>query len=734
MTASLDTPELDLSPDAPARVAVLLPRPLKGAYDYLVPAGVQLERGDLVIVPLGASQTIGCVLGPASGEAPAAKLRVVEHVFPGARLPENLLRFIDWMADYTVTPPGEVLSLVLRVPAALEPEPPVVALTRGPETPERLSPQRERVLAVADDGFARLPRHLAEEAGVTSAVVRGLEAAGALSPVELPAAPAPRAPDPDHEGVLLTKAQREAADALVARVAGGFSVSLLDGVTGAGKTETYFEMVAAALRGEGQILILLPEIALTVQFLDRFERRFGVRPQEWHSDLKPRERRRVYRWVMEGSARVIVGARSALILPYANLSLIIVDEEHEQAFKQDEGVIYHARDMAVVRAMLAEVPIVLSSATPSLETWVNATSGRYHHVRLPARHGDAGMPAVELVDLRAAPPARQEWLSPLLHLAIGETLKQREQVLLFLNRRGYAPLTLCRACGHRLGCPHCSAWLVEHRYLARLKCHHCGYDVPIPKTCPQCGAKETLAASGPGVERVAEEARAHYPGALIAVASSDMLRGPRQVQAAIEAMADGGTDILIGTQMVAKGHHFPLLTLVGVVDADIGLQGGDPRARERTFQLLHQVAGRAGRAERRGRVLIQTTRPEDPLMKALATGDRDGFLALEAEDRRVNGFPPFGRLAAILLSGREEALVMETARRLRAAAPLSLGVEVWGPAPAAMARLRGETRVRLLVQAERRVKLSDYIRTWLGLVQVPGKVRLSVDVDPVSFL
>ncbi len=726
-------PQPSLLPAA-RTLAVLLPRPLKGPYDYLAPEDFPAAPGDIVEVPLGRTHEIGVVWGEGSGEAPPEKLKPILHRFEAPPLPAELRDFIDWVADYTVTPPGEVLALALRVRAALEPEKSRIAYRPGDAAPKRLSPARARVLEALKDGLARSAPEIAELADTSPAVVKGLVSTGALAPVELPEFPPFRAPDADHAGVVLSPEQQGAASALVAAARGGFSVSLLDGVTGAGKTETYFEAVAETLRRGGQALILLPEIALTVQFLDRFAARFGVRPAEWHSDLSPRERRRTYRAVARGEARVVVGARSALFLPYSDLKLIIVDEEHEQAFKQTDGVIYHARDMAVVRAKIGDFPIVLSSATPSLETWVNARGGRYAHVRLPGRHGGAQLPEMALVDLKQDPPEPGRWLSPVLHAAIAATLKSGEQTLLFLNRRGYAPLTLCRACGHRMGCPNCSAWLVEHRYHARLKCHHCGFDMPRPNVCPACKVEGKLAASGPGVERVAEEVRALYPQALTAIASSDVLYGPKQMQAAIEEMAQGGTDILIGTQIVAKGHHFPKLTLVGVVDADLGLKGGDPRARERTFQLLHQVAGRAGRAEHKGRVLIQTTQPDDPVMQALASGDRDGFLDMEAEDRKRNGLPPFGRLAAIILSGRDEALVAETAQKLRAAAPMGMGVEVWGPAPASLSRLKGDMRMRLLAQGPRAVKMQDYLRTWLGLVRIPGKVRAVVDVDPVSFM
>jgi primosomal protein N' (replication factor Y) len=508
---------------------------------------------------------------------------------------------------------------------------------------------------------------------------------------------------------------------------------LLDGVTGSGKTETYFEAVAEALRQKRQVLILLPEIALTVQFLERFASRFGCRPAEWHSDLSPKERRRMYRAVLSGEARVVVGARSSLFLPFPELGLIVVDEEHEQAYKQEDGVIYHARDMAVVRARIENCPVVLASATPSLETFVNASAGRYHWLKLPRRHGAAVMPETRLIDLRHTRIEPGTWLSQPLREAVATTLAAGEQAMLFLNRRGYAPLTLCESCGHKLVCRQCSAWLVEHRYQRRVACHHCGFEMSTPLKCPQCQAEKTLVACGPGVERVAEEFTAAFPDTRVAIASSDTLHGPLETQAAIRAMAKHETDVLIGTQIVAKGHHFPQLTLVGIVDADLGGSDGDLRARERTFQLLHQVSGRAGRAEKPGLVLIQTRNPDDPVMRALASGDRDTFFEQEIAARKRVSAPPFGRLAAIILSGRDGEAVREAGRELARAAPNAHGVKVWGPTAAFYQLLRGQTRERLLVQAGRNVDVQSYLRAWLTRVKLPSSVRLTADIDPVSF-
>ncbi|MGE5504010.1 MAG: primosomal protein N' [Actinomycetota bacterium] len=717
-----------------ARISVLLPLPLAGAYDYRVGAD-PVETGSFVAVPLGRREVIGVVWGEARGDVADARLKVTGRVLPAAPLPEVTRKFVDWVAGYTMAPPGAVLKMAMSVPAALEPPKPLLACRPVAQTPElKLTEARRRVLALAAELPPLSPGDLAREAGVGPAVVKGLVAAGALEMLEVRPPPVFAAPDADRPGPSLSPDQQSAADALAAAVGGGFSVHLIDGVTGSGKTEVYFEAVAAALRAGRQVLVLLPEIALSAQWLGRFAARFGVEPAQWHSELADGRRRDTWRAVAGGEARVVVGARSALFLPFADLGLIVVDEEHEAAFKQEDHVTYHARDMAVVRARLGGIPAVLASATPSLESLANVQAGRYQRLHLPDRHAGASMPAISVVDMRRHPPPRGFWLSPLLVAAVEETLARNEQAMLYLNRRGYAPLTLCRGCGHRLQCPHCTAWLVEHRLAGRLVCHHCGHFIRPPSKCPQCEAEDSFAACGPGVERIAEEAAHRFPGARLAVMASDTIAGPHAAAEFVRQIADHEVDLLVGTQIVAKGYHFPMLTLVGVVDADLGLAGGDLRAAERTHQLLSQVAGRAGRAERPGRVLLQTYEPDHPVIRALVSGDRDAFIASEAEARRDAVMPPFGRLAALVVSGPDPAALDDFTRALARAAPHGSGVEVLGPAPAPLALLRGRHRRRFLVKAGRQVAMQTLLKDWLAKVHPPGGVRVQVDVDPYSFL
>jgi len=724
---------------SPRTVPVLLPLSLESPYDYLAGDNVSLAPGDFVRVPLASRERIGVVWQGAlvEGRAPVdpEKLRPLLERLDVPPLPPISLEFAEWVANYTLAPPGMVLRMMMSAREAFMPQPPAQGYRLDGPPPERLTSARQRVLEVAGNGLVWRKAALAEAAGVSPGVIDGLAKAGTLVREALPE-PAWPVPDPSHEGVALTQAQREAANQLCEKLeTGGHGVSLLDGVTGAGKTEVYFEAVAAALKRDRQALILLPEIALTRQFIDRFVARFGVAPVEWHSELTPRQRARVWLAVARGEARAVVGARSALFLPFRELGLIVVDEEHDPAFKQEDRVIYQARDMAVVRGKLGNFPVILSSATPSLESLVNAEQGRYGHILLPARYSGAPLPDIEAIDLREFPPERGSWLSPPLVEQVEQTLAAGQQVLLFLNRRGYAPLTLCRACGYRFQCPQCSAWLVEHRFKRRLECHHCGASMPVPHACPQCAAQDMLVPCGPGIERVAEEVSERFPDARIALLSSDLVPNVGALREVLEQIAEHRADIVIGTQLVAKGHHFPQLALVGVVDGDLGLDQGDPRAAERTYQLLHQVTGRAGREAVAGRGLIQTYRPDHPVIEALVSGDRDRFLAQEIAARRTTGYPPFGRLAALIVSGRTRLAAEAFARALAQSAPAAAKIRVLGPAEAPLAVISGRHRFRLLVKAAREADLQAYLREWVAQAPDPrGGVRLTVDVDPYNFL
>ncbi len=723
------------------QVSVLLPLPVDTAYDYLVPDGDGLAAGDIVEVPLGRRFEVGVVWGPGEGNVPTAKLREVVHKLDLPPVPPVLRRFIDWVAAYTLQPPGSLLRIAINPARRWVPPAPATAITASGASLEsrglKATPARQKLLAVAAREQFPTAAALARAAGVGSGGIRDLITAGVLAVVPAVTVSAFDTLDPGAAPPVLEAAQAAGAARLRATVGAGFSVTVLEGVTGSGKTEVYLEAVAAALEAGQQVLVLVPEIALTAQTLARFAQRFGGVPALWHSDLNYKARREAWAGTATGDARVVVGARSALFLPFNNLGLIIVDEEHESAFKQEDGVIYHARDMAVVRAREGSIPIVLASATPSLETVMNVRDKRYADVLLPQRYGAATMPKISIIDMKAAPPEKtawgRAWLSPPLVKAVDRALGAGEQCLLFLNRRGYAPLTLCRACGHRLHCPRCTAWLVEHRLTRRLQCHHCGFAAGIPESCSSCGAKESFVACGPGIERVAEEAAARWPEATVRAVASDTLDRPSAVQELVDDILEHRVDILVGTQVLAKGHHFPGLTVVGVVDADLGLSGWDLRAAERTYQLMQQVAGRAGRADKPGHVYLQTHDPRHPVMEALVSGDGTAFIDSEIESRDVLGMPPFGRLAALILSGPDEIAVIAAGRALAAAAPVGEGIEVLGPAPAFMALLRGLHRHRLLLKTKRTIAPQPLVKAWLDGVKIPSSVRVQIDIDPYSF-
>ncbi|RSY83872.1 primosomal protein N' [Sphingomonas koreensis] len=720
-----------------SRARVIVLNSALGPLDYRVPHGMAVEPGSIVVAPLGPRQLVGVVWEAERlpvEEIGDNRLRNLIGVADAPPVPAPLRRLIEWTANYYLAPLASVLRMALSSTSALEGGRTIVEYRATGEMPGRMTAQREQALERIGDRQG-LIRELATIADVSEAVIRGLVKIGAIEGVAVDLDTPYPMPDPAFAPPALSDVQAEAAATLRGAVAAEtFQPFLLDGVTGSGKTEVYFEAVAAAIDAGRQSIVLLPEIALTEPFLKRFHARFGVEPVAWHSGLRQSQRRRAWRAIASGEALVTVGARSALFLPYPNLGLIVVDEAHETSFKQEEGVHYHARDVAVMRGHFERCPVVLASATPAIETRQQVALGRYTEVKLPGRYGAAEMPDIEAIDLLAEQPPRGRWLAPRLVKAIDEALERKEQALLFLNRRGYAPLTLCRTCGHRFQCPNCTAWMVEHRLISRLACHHCGHAIPTPRACPECDSEDSLVACGPGVERIADEVAALFPDAKTAIVTSDTIWSPAKAAEFVNRMEAGDIDIVVGTQLVTKGYHFPNLTLVGVVDADLGLEGGDLRAAERSFQQIMQVAGRAGRGEKPGTVLIQTHSPKAPVMRALVSGDAESFYAAETQARREAGAPPFGRFAAIIVSSEDKDAALETARLIGRAAPQVEAMQVFGPAPAPLAMLRGRHRFRLLVHARRALDVQDVIRDWLGGIEWSAKVRVVVDVDPYNFL
>lgn len=718
-------------------VAVLTAQPIDRLLDYKAPAG-GCHLGAFVEVPLGPRKAVGVVWAAGRGDFDHTRIRAVERVLDSAPMTAAMQTFLERAAAYTLTPMPAMLRLATRAPGLADPPSMRKVYRPGDATPDRMTDARRRVLAVLGEygGLSFTLKELCESAGVSASVVKGLVAQGAVREEDTPRDRPFSALDPHFGPKELTSEQSAAAETLRAAARGKrYETTLLRGVTGSGKTEVYLEAVAECLEQGRQALVLLPEIALTAEFIARVEARFGARPAEWHSGVTLTERRRTWKMVGQGGAQLVVGARSALFLPFQDLGLIVVDEEHDSSYKQEDGVRYNARDMSVLRASLSSAQVILASATPSLESWANSEAGKYRKLVLGARYGAAVLPDLRAIDMRGVKLPSNRWISPELSRAVATRLEKGEQALLFLNRRGYAPVTLCRACGEQIGCAHCDARMVEHRFLKRLVCHQCGDTQPIPEACPSCGVEDRLAAVGPGVERLAEEAQSLFPEARIATLSSDLFGSARALKDGVRAIAEGGADIIVGTQLVAKGHNFPLLTLVGVIDADLGLQGSDLRAAERTFQLMRQVSGRAGRAEKPGLALIQTYQPEHPVIRSILAGDEEQFWAAEAAERRRAGVPPYGRMAGIILSSPDLEEVFDIGSALaRADAPLRrIGAQVFGPAPAPIARIRGRHRVRLLVKAPKGVALQPALAEWVGSVKLGSQARLAVDVDPQSF-
>ena len=737
-------------------------------YDYLAGPAIGAQAGSIVQVPLGARHVWGLVMEASdTSQLAAEKLKSVLMLADVPPLDAQTLQFLKQVSRWTLAPFGSVMRLLLNTPEALLPPPeqPVFTLPdedKSKDNPSisrpladvRLTPQRQRVYDFLKMAPPLSATEIARETGVSSGVITAMHKSGLLQ--KQMAVRGERAPilSPDQltqarKSFILSDEQQQVADAIAAKGDGQFSAHLLDGVTGSGKTEVYFDSVARVAATARQVLILLPEIALTRAWQDRFEKRFGFRPALWHSSVSNAKRRALWRQVAEGQPLIVAGARSALFLPFPKLGLIIVDEEHDASYKQEDMTAYQARDMALLRAKITDIPIVLASATPSLESWVNAGAARqdkaghkdWHQHILSSRFGQASLPAVQLVDMRLSRPPPGHWLSPDLQEALKVTLEAGQQSLLFLNRRGYAPVTLCSSCGHRLACHQCDSLLVTHRLAGRVQCHFCGISQPLSQQCPSCEEPDSLRAVGPGVERLEEEVRMLFPDAGIAILSSDTVRSASDAEAFFKAVETGDTDIIIGTQMAAKGHDFPELTLVGVIDADLGIGGGDLRAAERTYQLLWQVAGRSGRAKQKGRALIQTFQPTHPVLDALSkmhldnpVAARDQFMQAEADARQAAAMPPFGRLAALILSSRDLSLLEATAGQLAAACPAYHGVDIFGPAPAPLSRIRGAHRMRFLVRAEKTVALQKIITEWLDKVRLPGQVRVVCDIDPYSFL
>lgn len=723
---------------------VLLPLPFNDVFDYQTDDNITLALGQLVVVPFGREEMVGVIWKKGqTAEIAPERIKNIKQILDLPKISKSLMSFITKTAEYNLATAGMVLKMVLGQKTNQLPKQKVTlyGLMIKNENLQgiRITEARQAVFDFLDDGKEAEKEDIINATGVSQAIISSMIKNGFLYKHEvLINEEAEEQKVNLSKQTVLTDEQQAAADILVKKVGSGFSATLLDGVTGSGKTEVYFEAVAEALKEGKQVLVLVPEISLTAQWLRRFEMRFGVTPFIWHSEVGVKDKAKTWKAVALNRAKVIVGARSALFLPFADLGIIVVDESHDHSFKQESLVVYQGRDMAVLRAHLEKIPVILSTATPDLETIVNCEEGKYDCVKLRKRYAKAVLPEIKIIDIKKDKPQKGDWgisfIAPTLVNEIEANLQRGEQTMLFLNRRGYAPLLICRDCGHRMQCPHCTAWLSEHRSTSELVCHHCGFTMRTPKLCPECHSEDGLTACGPGVERIAEEVKHRFPKARTAILSSDITANYKAISDVIRRTADKEVDILIGTQILAKGHNFPDLTLVGVIDADLGLMGTDLRCSEQTFQLLAQVAGRAGRGHKKGEVYLQTLYPDNLILQAVIEHNREKFIELEKNARRFLKMPPYGKLAAIIVSSTHPKAAEAAAYALGRCAPNTDLIQTLGPAPAPMALLRGRYRYRLLLKTAKNINIQDIIKKWLNMVSVKSNVRIDVDINPYSFM
>lgn len=704
----------------------------------------ELKIGQLVLVPFGREEHVGVVykIGK-SANIDDKKIKKIKQIINLPLILPSMLTFIEKVSQYNLAPKGLVLKMVLGQKTNQLPKQKIQLLGLNIKNENldgiRITENRKAVFNLLDNGQELDRETIVEKTKVSDNVINAMIKSGFLYKKEvLINEEAPLQQVSLKKQVELTEEQQLACDVLIKKVNNGFSATLLDGITGSGKTEVYFEAIAETLKLGKQVLVLVPEISLTTQWLKRFEKRFGVTPFIWHSEIGIRDKAKTWKAVCQNNAKVVVGARSSLFLPYSDLGIIVVDESHDHSFKQESIVNYQGRDMAVLRAHLEQIPIILSTATPDLETLVNVEELKYDIVKLRKRYAKATLPEIKIIDIKKDKPQKGVWgvsfIAPLLVDELKKNLEKGEQSMLFLNRRGYAPLLICRDCGHRIQCPHCTAWLAEHRITGELICHHCGFKMHTPKRCPNCASEDGLTACGPGVERIAEEVKNRFPTARVEILSSDITSNYKEISEVIRKTTNKEVDILIGTQILAKGHNFPDLTLVGVIDADLGLMGTDLRSTEQTFQLLSQVAGRAGRGERKGVVYLQTLYPDNLILDAVIKHDREAFIDIEKSSRLMLKMPPYGKLAAIIISSTNNELAETTAYLLGKCAPKTDNIQTFGPAPAPLSLLRGKYRYRLLIKTTKNINIQEVIKKWMSMVKIKSNVRVDIDINPYSFM
>lgn len=695
-----------------------------------------VEIGSLVEVPLGSKVVIGVVWSAGNTKFDHSRLKQIIGTINNIKLEPEFISFLKKAHAYTLSPLQSFLKMAVQSLNFHKDQKVAISYKLNNSDHFQITQRQKELVTYIKEQPQSIAQYtkIKKDLGISFSVIKSLEKKGVLSKFIENKYNQERI---FNEPIILNSEQRRAVSQLrISYVKNEFRTWLLFGITGSGKTEVYLNLASERIEKGEQVLILLPEISLTVDFHQRIMKRYGALSGEWHSQLNLNERRRVFKNVVNGHIKLVVGARSALFLPFKNLSLIIVDEEHDASYKQEETPIYNARDLAVLRASTLKSQIILSSATPSIETWHNCRLGKYHKVDLLKRFGEVYEPRVTLIDMNVEETPKNSWISVPMIEQIKISLEKKEQVLIFLNRRGYAPIVFCTACRISLECKNCSTKLVYHKKKNCYLCHICGYKVPEITECVKCKSADNFIPIGPGVERIRDEISKLFPDALSKIFSSDsFLKGEKNVED-MDKIKSGEIDIIIGTQLISKGYNFPHLKLVAVIDADMGLNSGDHRVMEKSYQVIKQVVGRAGRYASDGKALIQTWMPRHPVLQALLEDQGEKFLNAELEQRIEANFPPHGKLISLILSGKNESTLMDFGIKLKNQF-YSLNLqdfEIFGPAVAPISRIKNKTRVRLLIKSNKMTKISQIeVRDWLKNILVPNNVYFSVDIDPYNF-
>lgn len=720
---------------------ILLPIIFDKSFSYYVNDAFNIEVGDVVLVNFMNRNCYGIVTKVEEElEKSNFKMKTILAKDDELKISPNLIKLIEFAASYNLAPKGLFLKLaisILNSSKIKENSQVFCKINKNPPQNVKITPKRQEIIDLFGKKSEILLSEIVNLAKTSSSTVNSLVKNGILTK-EIKKIAQKREKFPEIEPNLfklkeLSSDQQNAADFLNKKIAQNqHSVTLVDGVTGSGKTEIYFNVISKILKEKsGQILILLPEIILVNQLIKRFENIFNFKPQIWHSKINNNQKRDIFYALNNGEIEILISTRSAIFLPFSNLKLIIIDEEHEASFKQEDIVNYHGRDMAIARAKFENIPVILSSATPSLETFVNAKSGKYEHLILKSKFFNNKKTQIELVDMKNSDLEKGCFISKELEKEMQNCLENKKQILLFLNRRGYAPLTLCKSCGHKISCKDCSSYMSYHQSLNKLICHHCGSESKFNIACENCEEEDSFVTLGAGVERIHEEVKSLFPLSKTALMTSDSLNNQEESTKIIEKIINNEVDVIIGTQIIAKGHHFPNLSLVGIIDGDSSFNNANLRAGEKSFQLLTQVIGRAGREKHPAKIFLQSYNINNLVFKYIIEQNRDDFFNLEIQNRQIMQMPPFGKMIAIIFISKNEDLAINCGKMIVSHFPNQENIEIFGPAPMPISKIRKNYYYRVLVKSDKKLNIQKLINNIISSFKTPNQVRIKIDVDPL---